>query len=444
MPDSVHSNKRIPDNVQHAFDAVLSFQLPNPDSPAFRERILVDAERESHSTTPLLLNEKGLTGGMLSACIDPVFASLDEFKKQCGVFDTSIHPHLPKIEAINDIDRQIAEKRHESDLTQIRTEEKHAADHHYAQAKENQQRLKEAYERMYRAEGQREAKDFPPFLYFTILIIIGAVEWMINYSSFLEFYSVPAMAAGFTFAVALAVACSSHWHGTRLKGKGHYFGDHVELGEKKKEIVAITITTAALLIAITHVGWVRYSWAVDLVSQLGINSGISIDQDSDLPTINVGQKVVISLVANLLVWFVGAAFAYAVHDKNPAFTEKFREFKAANKLYLALREKIDAEIRRLRALLEKDIEELKNTALAKEQEARPLAEMLSAKKERDNKINDDAERFANRLIRSYRMTLGDIASVNNPALKFNQGGQIIELENYRQIVTDYSFQTNSE
>jgi hypothetical protein len=443
MADPLH-NQRVPDAVRHAFDAVLAFQLPNPENAAFRERIHTDAERESRSTTALLLNEKSLTGGILSACVDPVLVVLDEFKKQCGAFDTAIRPHLPKIDAINDIDRQIAEKQRESDQTQIRTEEKHAADHHYAQAKEKQNRLKEAYESMSRAEGQREAKDFPPILYFTILIIIGAVEWMINYSSFLEFFSVPAMAAGFTFAVALAVACASHWHGTRLQGKGHYFGDHVELGEKKKEILAITIATAALIVAISYVGWIRYSWAIDLVSQLGVNSGISIGQNNNLPTINVGQKVILSLAANLLVWFIGAALAYAVHDKNPAFTEKFREFKAANKHYLALRVKVDAEIHRLRALLEKDIAELKNTAQAKEQEARPLADMLTTKEESVSKINAEADRLANRLIRNYRTTLGDIAAVDNPALKFNQGGKIIDLESYRQIDINHSLQTTSE
>jgi hypothetical protein len=381
---------------------------------------------------------------MQSACVDPVKAELGKFKKRCGEFDTAIHPHLPKIDAVNDIKRQIAEKQSDSDKTQIRTEEKHAADHHYAQAKENQNRLKESYERMYRAEGQREAKDFSPILYFTILIIIGAVEWMINYSSFLEFYSVPAMAAGFTFAVALAVACTSHWHGTRLKGKGHYFGDHVDLGEKKKEILAITIATAALIIAISYVGWVRYSWAIDLVTQLGVNPNIAIEQDNNLPSINVGQKVIVSLIANLLVWFIGATLAYTVHDKNPAFTEKFREFKAANKHYLPFRKRIDAEIYQLRARLEKDITELKNTAQAREQEARPLAEMLATKEKKVKTINTEANGLVNSLIMNYRKALGDIAAVDNPTLKFNQGGRIIDLESYRQIDINHSLQATSE
>jgi hypothetical protein len=181
-----------------------------------------------------------------------------------------------------------------------------------------------------------------------------------------------------------------------------------------------------------------------LGAQLGVDSSISIEQDNDLPSINVGQKVMVSLIANLLVWFIGAAFAYAVHDKNPAFTEKFREFKAANKIYLALRVKINAEIHRLRALLEKEIEELKNTAQAKEQEARPLAEMLATVKERVIKINAEAERLANRLIRNYRSTLGDIAAVENPVLKFNQGGRVIDLESYRQIDINYNLQMTSE
>jgi hypothetical protein len=50
MADALH-NQRVPDAVQHAFEAVSAFQLPDPDNATFRERINTDAERESHSAT---------------------------------------------------------------------------------------------------------------------------------------------------------------------------------------------------------------------------------------------------------------------------------------------------------------------------------------------------------------------------------------------------------
>ena len=92
-----------------------------------------------------------------------------------------------------------------------------------------------------------QAQDFPRIPYAFILITIGAVEWMINYESFYAFYPVPAMAGGFTFAVALAVACASHWHGTGLKTQDHYFGPAALPADKSREFRAIVIVTIALL-----------------------------------------------------------------------------------------------------------------------------------------------------------------------------------------------------
>ena len=443
MTTQLH-NKRVPETVQVAFRRVSEFSLSSQESPIFRDQINIDTKRESKSKAPLLLDSKGLTGGMLSSCIDPVLVEVNKFNKLSDEFDISIRPHLPKIEALVVSKDKINDLQIESENTQFNIEKKHAAKLDYSQAKDAYERLKEQYDEMYNAEGQREAKNFSPTLYFLILIVIGAIEWLINYSSFLEFYSVPAMAAGFTFAISLAVACASHWHGSRLKGSAYFFGDHVDLGERKKELLAISVATIALVIAICYVGWVRYSWAIDLVAQLGVNSGISIEQDNNLPSINVGQKVIVSLIANILVWFIGAAFAYAVHDKNPRFTEKLREYNKANKAYLSKHKPVQAEIRQKRSQLAHEIEVERNKAKAINDDATPLAEMLQTKDAKNGKINSEANRLANALIRNYRSTLGSISAISNPTLQFNQDGKLIDLETYRQINTKYTLQNTLE
>ncbi len=431
-------NVRIPESIKVAFKAITEFNIPSQDDVIFRECFNTNINIESRSENPLLLNKKGLTSGMLSSCVDPTLIYLDKFYKLSDEFDVSISPYLPKIEALRENQNQIKELENESEQAQINIENTHGSNQKYNQAKIKYEQLKQNYTQMYNAEGQREAKNFSPLLYGLILILIGAVEWLINYSSFLEFYNVPAMAAGFTFAVSLAVACASHWHGSRLKGSSYFFGDHVEISEKNKEILAISFATAALLIAICYVGWVRYSWAIDLLSQLG-TSNTSIDQDTTLPTIDVGNKVVVSLIANLLVWFIGAAFAYAVHDKNPRFTEKLREYNRANKEFLNLHKPIELEIHQQRSKLAQNIYELKNIATAISEEAAPLAEIKTIKDQRVLKVNSQINSLVNALIRNYQSSLSSIAIVENPTLQFNANGTLINLENYRQIQIKFSF-----
>lgn len=431
------ASQRIPNAIQQAFDAVIAFHWPSTDQP-FRERINNLAEQEARSSSPLRLNEHGLTSGMLSACVDQVSELRDQFFQLHGAFETSIRSSLPKINALQDIDGKILEKQREFEDIEFNTEKKYEADSSYQDAKKKVVDLEAEYKTMYRAEGQRTAKDFPFWAYSLLLLGVGAAEWMVNYETFLNFTEVPLMAAGATILVALAVAFAAHYHGTMFKGYQHFFGSHVKVEEKNKHILVIAIVTAVLMLAFGGVGGARYLLVASQVSQLG--GGENSLLGGDVVTINVGQVVTVSMVINIFVWFVGAAIAYAVHDKNPDFTDKLREYKKAQKVFSPLRQKRDDEFSQLRAKLLKDIEELKNTARAHEHEAKPLADLLTTIDEKKNKISSEIDRLINRLIRAYRSTLADLAALDNPDLQFNNGGQLIDLEAYRQLVIEYSFQ----
>jgi hypothetical protein len=432
--------QRIPESVQQAFDAVMAFQWPSTDQP-FRERINNSAEQESRSTAPLRLTEHGLTSGMLTACVDSVSELCDHFTRLHNAFDTAINFSQEKIDALREVDKKISSKQKEFQEIEAGTEKKHEADSKYKVAKENVTNLETEYKAMYRAEGQREAKDFSLIVYGILLLGVGAAEWMVNYETFLNFTEVPLMAAGATILVALAVAFAAHFHGTMFKGHQHFFGEHVKIEIKNRNVFVIAIVTAVLVLAFGGVGGARYLLVAGQVSQLG--GGESGLLGSDVVTINVGQVVTVSMVINIFVWFVGAAIAYAVHDENPDFTDKLRKYKIAQKIFDPLRQKRDTEIGQLRAKLQKELDELKNTARAYEQEAKPLADLLTTAHERKNKVVSEADLLANRLIRTYRSALADLATVDNPELKFNKGGQLVDLESYRQLAIDFSFQHQS-
>jgi hypothetical protein len=429
--------QRIPKSVQQAFDAVMAFQWSSTDQP-FRERINNSAEQESRSTTPLRLNEHGLTSGMLAACIDSVSELRDHFLHLHGAFDTAIHSSKKNTDALQDIDKQIASKQQEYEQTQASAEKKHETDK-YKEMKDKVARLDKDYMAMYRAEGQRKAKDFSLIAYITLLLGVGATEWMVNYETFLNFLEVPLMAAGTTILVATAVAVTAHYHGTMFKGHQHFFGDHVASAKKNPTIGLFVLCSFFLLLAFGVVGGARYLLVASQVSQLGSSASSGL-LGGDVVTINVGQVVTVSVAINIFVWFVGAAIAYAVHDENPDFTRKFREYKKAKKIYDPLRRAFEMEISQLHSKREKEITELKNTARAHEQEDKPLVDLWETANERKKKIEPEADLLTNRLIRTYRSALADLAAVDNPELKFNKSGELIDIESYRQLAIDFSFQ----
>jgi hypothetical protein len=427
----------IPEQVQKTFDAVMAFQLPSTDQP-FRERINSEIEQEAQSLVPLRLNEYGLTNGMLTACIDQVAEFRDNFLKLHGTFDTTIHPFLKKIHALEDTDKQILLKQQEADKVQIDAENRHEENERFGEIKKSVIRLQEEYEVVRRAEGQREAKDFPTMLYAILLFGVGTAEWMINYETFLNFTEIPLMAAGATILIALAIAFSAHFHGMMLKGHQHFFDNHLEASKKKRNLRVFYIVSIMLVLAFFSIGAARYLLVANQVSQLGGNEGGLLGGEAI--AVNVGQIVAISMVINLFVWFVGAAISYSAHDENPEFTDKFREYKKAKQLFEPLRVEKENEIARIRAKLEKEIKELRNTAHAHEHETKPLADLLSTITEKNNKMILEINRLTNRLIRNYRTGLTDQAAVDNVELKFNNSGQLIDLEAYRQINIDYNFQ----
>jgi hypothetical protein len=193
-----------------------------------------------------------------------------------------------------------------------------------------------------------------------------------------------------------------------------------------------------LVLAFFSIGAARYLLVANQVSQLAGNSSGLLGGESI--TVNVGQIVSISMVINLFVWFVGAAISYATHDENPEFTDKFRECKKAKQIFEPLRIEKEIEVVRIRARLEKEIKELRNTAFAHEQETKPLADLLSTITEKNSKIILEINRLTNRLIRNYRTGLIDQVTVDSSDLKFNNGGHLIDVEVYRQINIDYNFE----
>jgi hypothetical protein len=285
-----------------------------------------------------------------------------------------------------------------------------------------------------------QAQDFPFIPYAFILIAIGMVEWMINYRSFYEFYPVPFIAGGFTIIVAAAVAFASHCHGTGLKAQDHCFGPHVSPADKSREKRAIISASVALFVfAIPFVGYARYSAATKLISTFS-DTGGTIIGNVNLPQINIGQDVMASLASNLLVWFIGAAIAYMVHDKDPNYTKLLRQKKTAEKEYGQHQMKIDKDVARKQAELNIEIQGFKNTAQVMRQNSQPIGSWLDAVNDKTHKTRQDSETLVNRLIQTYRDNLCNLAAVNNPTLKFNYRGNLIDLEAYREITINWKLE----
>lgn len=201
-----------------------------------------------------------------------------------------------------------------------------------------------------RAE-RRDDKDrirVPPWWYPVALVLVGVVEWMLNYSAFLDNFGVPAVAGGLTILVAAMVAFASHEHGASIKQWRMRFrqpGDEGALGAW----FLLCFATLGLVVSLALVAWVRYTWVANLI-------------DRGLDDLVILPKVLQTLGGNLIVWLLGAMVAFLVHDTSPKLqsNEIFRKKK--KKSLAKAKKKLSKEITKQRKRYESEGDEKSDAA----------------------------------------------------------------------------------
>lgn len=423
----------IPQDIINTFNTIISFRLPAQEHPEILKQISCDAEQEARSTQPLLLSELSMTSGMRSSCLNPAFSVLANFNEHQDAFEIALSPHNEKMTMLENIETEINKLKSEAEKAEHQAESIFAADNKYNDAEREFKESDSLYRQMFLEKNSIDAKDFPLFLYLPLLVGVGIVEWAINYMAVLEQYGTPALAMGITAVLGITVACASHVHGTRLKQSEHYFGPAAVPEKKRRELIMVPSAAFALLIAFGFVGWNRYLWAL---ANLKHSMGQFNIEQSTSPLASTGdlwQKVLITMAANILVYLIGAAIAYWVHDPDPDYTTRLRKQKKSQKVWNSWRAKVNDRVKVIRAQLEMKIEAKRNVARGLREEYKPFIDMKTQIDKRSAQIRGQAVDFINGLIRTYRTQLNAIARVENSGLQFNHNGELINLDQFGNL-----------
>jgi hypothetical protein len=419
--------------IRTAADRVISFRLPSADGAEILRTMQKDAEGEASSAKAILLDEHGMTPMMSLSCVSPVREAMADFRAAVGDFRTAITPKLREMDKMDTLTAEIAAKTSETAAITGRIEAKWKSLAGHQRVLGEYGEAKREWDPVYRRQGSRLPQMFPGWAYILMLVVIGAVEWLVNYNSFLENFGAPAMAAGFTIAVAAAVAFASHEHGTLLKQRAFWFGETAHGFSKTTKLIWVGFATLALTLSLVFVAWNRYNWGIEMLRQMGMGTGSDIIGGVAIVPINITQKVLMSTLANVIVWSLGVAVAYWTHDTHPDLVSRYKRWKKAEKAFEADRKKIDQEIKRELAVLNDEIEGLKNTAASYDAEFRPLNDLRNQVEDRAAAIEHEAEALVSRLATRYRRMLHDLAKAGNPDIQFNHGGSIIDLAAFSQL-----------
>lgn len=180
-----------------------------------------------------------------------------------------------------------------------------------------------------KARHGREPVPPRPLIYVFALLLLVALEAFINFESFLKvpYITSPFLATGATMAVAAAIAAASHFHGVVLRQWNYLFspqdpGDKSHPARQSDATRRLVIGAVLLSVALAMVAGSRYYYLREYIVQARILG-------SSPPSMFGG--IAFMLFGNIVAYLVAVLVAYGLHDPDPNYAEKDREFKRATK-----------------------------------------------------------------------------------------------------------------
>lgn len=203
-----------------------------------------------------------------------------------------------------------------------------------------------------KARHQREPVMTPQVLYVLGILGVLTLEVFLNFESFMKvpFITSPFLATGATGLVAIGIAVAGHIHGTLLKQYDWYFGPE----DRTRFFQGVRLAgwgTLLLVIAMSGVLGARYYYILPRIQEallLGTRPP------------SLGGSLSFMAVGNVLVYAIGAAWAFFRHDLDPEFPRaKTRLDRLKNAYDGRFNNDLGAEINRLRLKAEREIETLR-------------------------------------------------------------------------------------
>jgi len=286
--------------------------------------------------------------------------------------------------------------------------ENYMRNHDYSNRRSEYDKANSLYETMNAEMGGKPPVKRKLWLYVFSILLIGFVEWFINYSTFN--YKYPSgIAFGITILVALAIAIASHFHGALIKQRPALFASHRTGSEKRQIIYYQLLFTVLLIIALGVVTNARYDV---LMEQMVGSGGAALP---GLPGMNeqassVWDELFPFVLMNILVWLIGIAISFLIHDSRPDYQEAYAHYDETRKRFNKVDKGLKDEETRIEAEFDVKIKAVKNTHASRSKgvdKIQEYMERLAAKeeglvKQATGVINETFERHQSALVAAMR------------------------------------------
>jgi hypothetical protein len=398
-----------PEELQTAYKAVMVFNVNNVGELTIQKDLVDQLIEQEAGMNPLQGGDNGITTGIKSILRQATSVPWMQWLTLRGHFDAAIQPFMEKINSVHDLEekqdslKQKAQERENAVLAQAEADQVY---HDRNLAKKN---ADQHFDQLMQGEGGRPINFFAfTWQYIIILISITSIEWLVNYESFFDWLRIPAISAGCTIGMAVAVGFAAHIHGEYLKQKSSRFGpasDHTI-----RDISFLLLATILLIGAVSIAGYARY---VSAIHSIGSQAGtVMIIQESLPKQSGPLTDVVFSLGINLIVWLIGLVVSFKSHDENheimSAWHEQWWRTKQFNRVHKPWQKRIEI----IRAQAARDIDRLNAATELAKVSTEEYRNMLDQINQREKAICRALANNAQITVDLYRMSLGKALQSN--------------------------------
>lgn len=396
--------------LQIRYDETMACSLP-PFLSGHPEQIQITAEQES-KCDPVRADKRGFTAGLMSILLAAANTSLMQWRELRTRFDVALQPFITEIDAIRNMENDLEKINDETKKKEEALAHQAEADPSYVSAKQEMERAAAYFSDLSKRAGDRPIQMFArSWWYILILFGITSIEWKINFDFFQDWVQVPAVAAGFTIAMALGVAVAAHAHGEFLKQRNLRFGAACEhIG---RNYMYLLLATIALILAVGVAGWARYTSVLNSMSAV---NGPNIGDTGSADVVSPLTSVYVSLGINLIVWLVGLIVSFMSHDEDDelmkAYSERRRrvnEFDRKNKQW-------KTAIQLQRAQAAKKIDELRRSIEASSTRSRDQRTKLEQVEVRQHAMYQQVATYLMPIANHYKSALVDAVRQKNAGI----------------------------
>ena len=173
-------------------------------------------------------------------------------------------------------------------------------------------RLESEYNAQREDLGDRDAIVPPLLVEWGLPLLVAVPEGFMNYGSFVSLAGLGVAGLGLTIVAGVAIGVAA-WLAGRFWKAWHFFMRADDDDQQKRGLRMIGLATVLLVVALGFVGYARYKTVAEKALEMAVLG---------LPPPNPALQTVLLLTGNLLVFFIGAAITYILHDEDPLFAER--------------------------------------------------------------------------------------------------------------------------